>query len=162
MQFVQKWWRKRPYTLCRSCRGIGDLQLCYSPLGPLLLKNFGVKCSWSGPSRLLQVSSIPRSRPRATSRAVATRAAPPTHRAQLPVPCCDRRSHGLHAASAGALDDAFTAFLTHPARATRTPAALPGHWCRRRTPSHAAASPCTYLDVRGGGDFFTKVPRLFK
>jgi hypothetical protein len=39
MQFAQKWWRKRPYTLCRSCRGIGDLQLCYSPLGPLLLKN---------------------------------------------------------------------------------------------------------------------------
>jgi hypothetical protein len=39
MQFVQKWWRKRPFTLCRSCRVIGDLQLCYSPLGPLLLKN---------------------------------------------------------------------------------------------------------------------------
>jgi hypothetical protein len=39
MCFVHNWLRKRPYTLCRSCRGIGDLQLCYSPLGPLLLKN---------------------------------------------------------------------------------------------------------------------------
>jgi hypothetical protein len=27
-QFVQKWWRKRPYALYNSCRGIGDLQLC--------------------------------------------------------------------------------------------------------------------------------------
>jgi hypothetical protein len=27
------------YDLCRSCRGLGDLQLFYSPVGPLLLKN---------------------------------------------------------------------------------------------------------------------------
>jgi hypothetical protein len=39
MPFVHNWLRKRPYTLCRSCRGIGDLQLCYSLLGSLLLKN---------------------------------------------------------------------------------------------------------------------------
>jgi hypothetical protein len=39
MPFVHNWLRKRSYTLCRICRGIGDLQLCYSPLGPLLLKN---------------------------------------------------------------------------------------------------------------------------
>jgi hypothetical protein len=38
--FVQNWLRKRPYTLCRSCRGIGDLQLCYLGLGQLLLINF--------------------------------------------------------------------------------------------------------------------------
>jgi hypothetical protein len=31
--------RKRPYALNQSCRGIGDLQLCYSLLGSLLLKN---------------------------------------------------------------------------------------------------------------------------
>jgi hypothetical protein len=29
IQFVQKWLRKRPYTLCGSGRGLGDLQLCY-------------------------------------------------------------------------------------------------------------------------------------
>jgi hypothetical protein len=39
MRFVHNWLRKRPYTLCRSCRGIGDLQLWYSPLGPLQFKN---------------------------------------------------------------------------------------------------------------------------
>jgi hypothetical protein len=39
MLFVHKWLRKRPYTLCRSCRGMGDLQLFYYVLGPLLLKN---------------------------------------------------------------------------------------------------------------------------
>jgi hypothetical protein len=27
-QFLQKWLRKRPYALCESGRGLGDLQLC--------------------------------------------------------------------------------------------------------------------------------------
>jgi hypothetical protein len=36
--------RKRPYALCESCRGSGDLQLCYSLLGPLLF-NFLEICS---------------------------------------------------------------------------------------------------------------------
>jgi hypothetical protein len=35
MQFVQKWLRKTPYALCRSCRGMLDLQLSYSNLGAL-------------------------------------------------------------------------------------------------------------------------------
>jgi hypothetical protein len=39
IKFVHKWLRKRPYALYQSCRGIGDLQLCYSLLGSLLLKN---------------------------------------------------------------------------------------------------------------------------
>jgi hypothetical protein len=39
LQFVQKWMRKTVCGLCRSCRGLRDLELCYSPLGPLLLKN---------------------------------------------------------------------------------------------------------------------------
>jgi hypothetical protein len=38
---VHKWLRKTPYALCRSCRGVWDLQLSYSPLGPLLFQNFG-------------------------------------------------------------------------------------------------------------------------
>jgi hypothetical protein len=44
IQFVQKWLRKRPYAICESCRGSGDLQLCYSLLGPLLF-NFLEICS---------------------------------------------------------------------------------------------------------------------
>jgi hypothetical protein len=35
MDFVHKWWRKTPYTLCRSCRGMLDLQLSYSNLGAI-------------------------------------------------------------------------------------------------------------------------------
>jgi hypothetical protein len=38
MQTVQKWLRKTIYGLCRSCRRLGDLELCYSPFGQLLLK----------------------------------------------------------------------------------------------------------------------------
>jgi hypothetical protein len=40
MPFVHNWLRKRPYTLCRSCRGMGDLQLCYLGIGQQLLRNF--------------------------------------------------------------------------------------------------------------------------
>jgi hypothetical protein len=35
MHFVHKWLRKTPYALCRSCRGMLDLQLSYSNLGAL-------------------------------------------------------------------------------------------------------------------------------
>jgi hypothetical protein len=35
MQFVDNWLRKRPYALCKSCRGMLDLQLSYSNLGAL-------------------------------------------------------------------------------------------------------------------------------
>jgi hypothetical protein len=38
-QIVQKMVEKRPHTLCRSCRGLRDLQLLYLPLGPLHFKN---------------------------------------------------------------------------------------------------------------------------
>jgi hypothetical protein len=40
MPFVQNWLRKTPYALCRSCRGIRDLQLSYYPHGPLQLEKF--------------------------------------------------------------------------------------------------------------------------
>jgi hypothetical protein len=39
MRFVHKWLRKRPYALCKSCRGLIDLQLSYLLLGPLQFKN---------------------------------------------------------------------------------------------------------------------------
>jgi hypothetical protein len=42
IQIVHKWLRKRPYAFYESCRGLGDLQLCYSPLGPLLFKNLEI------------------------------------------------------------------------------------------------------------------------
>jgi hypothetical protein len=35
MHFVQNWLRKRPYALCKSCKGILNLQLSYSNLGAL-------------------------------------------------------------------------------------------------------------------------------
>jgi hypothetical protein len=35
MHFVHKWLRKTPYAICRSCRGMLDLQLSYSNLGAL-------------------------------------------------------------------------------------------------------------------------------
>jgi hypothetical protein len=35
MQFVQKRWRKGPYTLCKSCRGSRDLKLWNSNVCPL-------------------------------------------------------------------------------------------------------------------------------
>jgi hypothetical protein len=35
MHFVHKWLRKNPYALCRSCRGMLDLQLLYSNVGVL-------------------------------------------------------------------------------------------------------------------------------
>jgi hypothetical protein len=40
MQIVHKWLRKTLYALCRSCRGMGDLQPFYLCLGPLLLGIF--------------------------------------------------------------------------------------------------------------------------
>jgi hypothetical protein len=42
MRFVNSWLRKTLYGFCRSCRGLIDLQLCYSPLGPLLFKNLEI------------------------------------------------------------------------------------------------------------------------
>jgi hypothetical protein len=35
MQFMQKWFRKTPYNLSISCRGLSDLQLSYNHLGSL-------------------------------------------------------------------------------------------------------------------------------
>jgi hypothetical protein len=38
MQIVHNWLRKRPYALCRSCRGMLDLQLSYSNFCALQFK----------------------------------------------------------------------------------------------------------------------------
>jgi hypothetical protein len=34
--FLQNWLSKTPYDICRSCRGIRDIQLSLLPLGSLL------------------------------------------------------------------------------------------------------------------------------
>jgi hypothetical protein len=39
MTFAHHWLRKRSYTLCKSCKGLLDLQLSYLCLGPLQLEN---------------------------------------------------------------------------------------------------------------------------
>jgi hypothetical protein len=83
------------------------------------------------PSQILESAGARRSHPRTMSRVVATPAAPPTDRAQPPVLCCDRRSLGIHVASAEVMDGAFTASLAHPARATRS----------RRRAGHPMSSP---------------------
>jgi hypothetical protein len=45
MPFVHNWLRKRTYTLSRNCRGTIDLQLFYSPLGPLMFQNRKKNCA---------------------------------------------------------------------------------------------------------------------
>jgi hypothetical protein len=44
IKFVHKWLRKRPYALCKSCRGLIGLQLFYLSLGPLQFKNLEKNC----------------------------------------------------------------------------------------------------------------------
>jgi hypothetical protein len=67
MQFVQRWLRKTIYGLRRSCRGLGDLQLCYSPVGPLLLKKLEQNAIEQGQVEFFKTTGAARSRPRATS-----------------------------------------------------------------------------------------------
>jgi hypothetical protein len=68
LQFVQKWLRKTIYDLCRSCKGLGDLQLCYSLLGPLMLKNLEQNAVEQGQVVFFQ-SAAPRLRAHARRRA---------------------------------------------------------------------------------------------
>jgi hypothetical protein len=56
MRFMHNWLRKRPYALCESCRGSGDLQLCYSLLGPLL---FNFLEFWSIKQGYLEIFRAP-------------------------------------------------------------------------------------------------------
>jgi hypothetical protein len=46
---MQKSLIKTPMSLCKSCRGLLDLQLCYLPLGSLLLQNW--EKNWVKPSQ---------------------------------------------------------------------------------------------------------------
>jgi hypothetical protein len=86
MQFVHNWLRKRPYALCKSCRGSKDLQLWYSNVCPLhfnfLEKNSVKVCQ----SKLFLVPGAPE---RAPSSRVA---APRFCWARTPRPALVRRS----------------------------------------------------------------------
>jgi hypothetical protein len=132
IQIVQKWLRKRPYALCESCRGLGDLQLCYSLLGPLLfnfLEISSVKQGYlknlhghwrSGTSR---PRWVPTPRP-ASVRRSAHRGPHPWHRT------------AIHSPSPGPM---------RRARCGRAAPTLPAGLCRRRRTCRPASSP--YLVV---------------
>jgi hypothetical protein len=149
---------KRPYTLCRSCSGIGDLQLCYSPLRPLLLKNLEQNAVEQG-----QVSYFKSAAPHV--RAHARRCAPWPHQPRRRPTGHNRRCPAATAGPMGSTRHAqwhWTApsppFSPTSLGPRVRPRAPPDHWCRRCTPPHVAASPCPYLDVCDGRDLFTKVP----
>jgi hypothetical protein len=152
MQFVHKWLRKKPYVLCESCRGSGDLQLCYSLPGPLL---FNFLEFWSVKQGYLNTFLAPSAPERAARRRAPGRVPPPQ---TPPWARHGRRGPtGTTPARVGALDGAPTVSLSHPARATRPRSP-------RRPASRAAAvrlplsttSPAHTLtlvaDVRNGRD----------
>jgi hypothetical protein len=137
IQIVHNWLRKSPYALCESCRGSGDLQLCYSLLGPLLF-NFLEICSVKqGHLEKFRAPGVPDRRATSSARPCAAAAPIPTVG-----PARTPRPHGLHAACAGRLDGASAAPPRHPARATRRARlGRPSHPCtaRPRAPSPYSA-----------------------
>jgi hypothetical protein len=128
MQFVQKWLRKTPYALCKSCRGMLDLQLSYSNLGALQF-NF------------LEKSAVKHGNPKifpcrnALLRNVARRQAPD----RAPAPLAGLRRRGL------------LPFAGPRAVGPPVPNCLPGPLPLRHAPrthgwrhaDHAAARPLT-------------------
>jgi hypothetical protein len=69
MPLMQRWLSKTPYTLCRSCRGVLDPQICYLPHGALQLKKFekiSIKVGQSERFFLLAFHSAPSRRRRAS------------------------------------------------------------------------------------------------
>jgi hypothetical protein len=114
IQIVHNWLRKSSYALCESCKGSGDLQLCYSLLGPLLF-NFLEICSVKqGHLEKFRAPGVPDRRATSSARSCTVAAAVPTVG-----PTRTPRPHGLHAACAGRLDGASAAPPCHPVRATR-------------------------------------------
>jgi hypothetical protein len=95
MRIVHKWLRKRPYALCKSCRGLIGLQLSYLSLGPLQLKN--LEKNWFKQSQMKSKQSCRarRSRPRAMLCMWSHRAEPPADWARPPEHPCDRWTQGL-------------------------------------------------------------------
>jgi hypothetical protein len=63
-EIMHKWLRKTPYALCKSCRGMGDLQLSYSSLGPLLFQNLEKITFEQGQIKFKIESPVPHARRR--------------------------------------------------------------------------------------------------
>jgi hypothetical protein len=140
MPFVHNWLRKRTYTPCISCRGIGDLQLCYSPLGPLLLKNLEQNAVEQGQvdffksaasrvrahaRRHARDHASPHRRPTGHNRRCTAATASPTvpHRRPHPNPRC------------------HTSHIHRLSKPTLPPPNQRPHRRTRPAPAHVAASP---------------------
>jgi hypothetical protein len=68
MQFVHNWLRKRTYALCKSCRGMLDLQLSYSNFCALQFKFLEKNPGQSRQAELVLTLGAPERRPRRRSR----------------------------------------------------------------------------------------------
>jgi hypothetical protein len=139
MQFVHNWLRKKPYALCKSCRGMLDLQLSYSNFCAL---QFNFLEFWSvkqGYTEILRPHTELHTPEHGAPR--LARAPPPGTRAMGPT--WTPRPHGLHAENTGALDDAPPTSLPHPAHATcsrspHRPPTLSPPYRSRKSPSPTA------------------------
>jgi hypothetical protein len=68
MQFVHNWLIKSPYALCKSCRGMPDLQLSYSNFCALQFKFLEKNPGQSRQAELDLTLGTPEQRPRRRSR----------------------------------------------------------------------------------------------
>jgi hypothetical protein len=106
--FVHKWLRKTPYALCRSCRGMLDLQLSYSNLGALQFK-------------FLEKTAVKQGNPEMISRRnvllhdVARRQAPD----RAPAPLAGPRRRGIAATASSTASTPTSAPNTPSPRAAR-------------------------------------------
>jgi hypothetical protein len=159
MHFVHKWVRKRPYALCKSCRGILDLQLSYLHLGALQFNFLELHSVKQGYLKLF--AGTRRSRTRRPRRCRA----PPalrSHWARTPRLVGHVESPVQRSTPPAGPAHRRTAFPTLSPRATRqartgraAPTLVAGPWRHRRTPGRMPL-PCRAHTV-DGRDFFPKV-----
>jgi hypothetical protein len=158
MHFVHKWVRKRPYALCKSCRGILDLQLSYLHLGALQFNFLELRLVKQGYLKIF--AGTGRSR---TRRPRQRRAPPPprSHWARTPRLGCHVESLVQRSTPPADPTHRRTAFPTLSPRTTRqartgrvAPTLAAGLWRHRRIPC-TAPPPCRAHTV-DGRDFFPK------
>jgi hypothetical protein len=143
MPFVHNLLAKTPKCLCKSCRRPADLQLLYSHLGALMLRNFEK-------TRLKNVKTKHSTIHQSSTLQSAARRTWHVCRRREPVPWAQHRHrgpHGCHTADAWESGGAPTAIpalspcVTRHARMGRPhrPSLLT-QWHRRRTHAHVATS----------------------
>jgi hypothetical protein len=95
MQFVHIWSRKRPYALCKSCRGMLDLQLSYSNFWALQFKYLEKNLVKEGQVELVLTrrSRAPQCDVSAPHRARARRGTPGPGRRGIPATVGSQPSH---------------------------------------------------------------------